>query len=285
MHLGGQWFGWEQLRSSANPDTKKFPMFNFALRVDMYRESSKFFDHLLREDGSIYDFLDSDYGFLNDRLAKLYGVKGVEGAQFRKVMFDNPNRGGVLGMGSVLVSSSMPLRTSPSLRGAYVLERLLGDTPPSPPMDVEQLPSNDTELKTQTFRETLEEHRNSPDCRACHAQIDPLGFGLENFDAIGRWRTTQNGTKIDSSGVTPDGEKFSGPADLKKLLLKRKDEFSRNTAGKFLSYALGRELTPYDRAVTRKISEAVQANNGSMHTLIMEVVTSHPFLNRKNPKK
>lgn len=285
MHLGGQWLGWEQLRSSANPDVNKFPMFDFTLRVDMYRESSNFFDNLLREDGSVYDLLDSDYSFLNDRLAKLYGVSGVEGSNFRKVKFNNPNRGGVLGMGSVLVSSSMPLRTSPSLRGAYVLERLLGDTPPSPPMDVEQLPSNDTNDKKQTFRETLEEHRNSSDCRACHAQIDPLGFGLESFDAIGRWRTTQNGVKIDNSGVTPEGEKFSGPAELKKLLLTRKDEFARNATEKFLSYALGRELTPYDRSVTRKITDKVEADNGSMHTLIMSVVTSRPFLNRINPQK
>lgn len=285
MHLGGQWLGWEQLRGSANPDTKKFPMFDFNLRVAMYRESSGFFNHLLRENGSIYDLLDSDYGFLNDRLAEHYGVSGVKGSHFRKVPFNNKNRGGVLGMGSVLVSSSMPLRTSPSLRGAYVLERLLGDKPPSPPMDVEQLPSNDTGLETQTFRETLEEHRNSPDCRACHAQIDPLGFGLENFDAIGRWRTKQNGAPIDTAGVTPEGEEFSGPADLKKLLLTRKDEFSRNAVGKFLSYALGRELTPYDRAITRKITDKVEADNGSIHTLIMGIVTSHPFLNRQNPKK
>ncbi|MBK1855320.1 DUF1592 domain-containing protein [Verrucomicrobiaceae bacterium 5K15] len=285
MHLGGQWLGWEQLRGSANPDVKKFPMFNFALRVDMYRESSNFFEHLLREDGSVYDLLDSDYSFLNDRLARLYGIKGVTGSHFRKVKLNNPDRGGVLGMGSVLVASSMPLRTSPSLRGAYVLESLLGDKPPSPPMDVEQLPAGDSKLKTLTFRETLDQHRDSPDCRACHALIDPLGFGLENFDAIGRWRTMQNGAKIDTSGVTPEGDSFSGPAELKKLLLKRKDEFTRHAVEKFLSYALGRELTPYDRPVTREIANKVMEENGSMHTLIMSVVTSHPFLNRQNPKK
>lgn len=285
MHLGGQWLGWEQLRGSANPDTTKFPMFDFALRVDMYREASNFFDNLIREDGSVYDLIDSDYSFLNERLAKHYGVSGVEGPELRKVKLNNPNRGGVLGMGSVLVSSSMPMRTSPSLRGVYVLERLLGDPPPPPPMDVEQLPADDTNLKTLTFRETLEEHRDNPNCRACHAQIDPLGFGLENFDAIGRWRTTQNGAKIDTSGITPDGEEFSGPAELKKLLLTRKDEFTRNMVEKFLSYALGRELTPYDRMVTRRVTDKVEANDGSMHSLIMGIVTSHPFLNRQNPKK
>ncbi len=285
MHLGGQWFGWEQLRSSANPDTGKFPMFDFALRVDMYRESSAFFDNLLKENGSIYDLIDSDYGFLNNRLAKLYGVSGVEGAELRKVKFDNPNRGGVLGMGSVLVTTSMPMRTSPSIRGAYVLESLLGDEPPTPPMDVEQLPSDDAEIETKTFRETLEQHRDNPSCRSCHALIDPLGFGLEGFDAIGRWRTTQNGEEIDTTGVTPEGDEFSGPAGLKKLLLSRKDEFARHTTEKFLSYALGRELTPYDRPVVYDITKKVMTDNGSIHSLVMGIATSHPFLNRKNPEK
>ncbi|MEP2776293.1 MAG: DUF1592 domain-containing protein [Luteolibacter sp.] len=285
MHLGGQWLGWEKLRGSANPDVKKFPMFDFALRVDMYRESSKFFDNLLRENGSIYDIIDSDYGFLNDRLARLYGVSGVVGPEFRKVSFNNPNRGGVLGMGSVLVSSSLPMRTSPSIRGAFILDHLLGDPPLPPPMDVEQLPANDANLKTQTFRETIEEHRDNPDCRACHAQIDPLGFGLENFDAIGRWRTTQNGAPLDTSGATPEGDEFEGPVELKKLLLSRKDQFTRNMVEKFLSYSLGRELTPYDRAVSRSITDQVIAEGGSMNSLIMGIVTSHPFLNRQNPQK
>ncbi|MEN8725723.1 MAG: DUF1592 domain-containing protein [Lentimonas sp.] len=285
MHLGGQWLGWEKLRGSANPDAAKFPMFDFALRVDMYQESTNFFDHLLREDGCVYDLIDSDYGFLNARLAEHYGISGVEGAHFRKVEFNDPNRGGVLGMGSVLVSSSMPKRTSPSMRGAFVLDHLLGDPPLPPPMDVEQLPANDTSLKTLTFRETINEHRDNPDCRACHAQIDPLGFGLENFDAIGRWRTTQNGAPLDTSGVTPDGEEFSGPVELKELLFSRKDQFTRNMVEKFLSYALGRELTPYDRAVTRSITNKVQADDGSMHSLVMAIVTSHPFLNRQNPEK
>ncbi len=282
-HLGGQWLGWEALRGSANPDPKKFKEFNFDLRVDMYRESAAFFDYLIGENGSIYDFLHSDYTFLNDRLAKFYGIKGVTGTEFRKVVLDDPNRGGVLGMGSVLVASSMPLRTSPSLRGSYILESILGDKPPSPPMDVEQLPANDRELKTPTIRETLELHRESPDCRACHSLIDPLGFGLENFDAIGRWRTKQNGGAIDSSGETPEGEKFTNPAELKKLLLKRKEEFTRQAARKFLSYALGRELTPYDRPVTRKIADEVLADEGNIHTLIMNVVSSEPFLSRQNP--
>lgn len=285
MHLGGQWLGWEALRGSANPDQKKFPAFDFNMRVAMYRESSSFFDNLLREDGSIYDLLDADYSFLNERLAKFYGVQGVTGNEFRKVELTDPNRGGILGQGSVLVVSSMPLRTSPSLRGSFILERILGDKPPSPPMDVEQLPANDTALKTSTIRETLELHRESPDCRACHALIDPLGFGLENFDAIGRWRTTQNGGKIDSSGETPEGEKFSNPTELKKLLLTRKEQFTRQAAQKFLSYALGRELTPYDRPVTRQITDKVMEQNGSMQTLIMELVTSDAFLKRQNPEK
>lgn len=285
MFLGGQWLGWEDLRGAANPDIKKFPQFNQSLRVDMYNESTHFFSHLIRENGSIYNLIDSEYSFLNERLAKFYGIKDVTGNEFRKVTLNDPNRGGVLGMGSILVATSMPLRTSPSLRGVYVLERMFGDKPPSPPMDIEQLPTDDVQLKTKTIRETLKFHAESPDCRACHTLIDPLGFGLENFDAIGRWRTTQNGAKIDTSGETPDGQKFSGPAQLKKILLTRKDEFAHHAAEKFLSYALGRELTPYDRPTTFKIQKQVMKDQGSMHTLIMSVVTSEPFLNRVNPKK
>ncbi|MGJ8656262.1 MAG: DUF1592 domain-containing protein [Akkermansiaceae bacterium] len=285
MFLGGQWLGWEDLRGSANPDIKKFPQFDLSLRVDMYNESTHFFTNLIRENGSIYDLIDSDYSFLNENLANFYGIKGVTGKKFRKVKLNQPTRGGVLGMGSVLVATSMPLRTSPSLRGLYVLERLFGDKPPSPPMDIEQLPTNDTLLKTKTIRETLKFHAESPDCRACHALIDPIGLGLENFDAIGRWRTTQNGARIDTSGETPDGNKFNGPAELKKLLVSRKDEFTRHAAEKFLSYALGRELTPYDRPTTYKIKDQVMKDQGSMHTLIMSIITSEPFLNRVNPKK
>lgn len=285
MYLGGQWLGWEDLRGSANPDIKKFPLFNLSLRVDMYNESTNFFSHLIRENGSIYDLIDSDYSFLNERLARFYGISGVTGTDFRKVKLNDPNRGGVLGMGSILVATSMPLRTSPSLRGAYVLERMFGDKTPSPPMDIEQLPTNDTDLETKTIRETLKMHRQSQDCRACHALIDPIGFGLENFDAIGRWRTKQNGALIDTAGETPDGKRFSGPAELKKLLLTRKEEFTRHAVKKFLSYALGRELTPYDRPATYRITKQVMRNNGSMQSLIMSVVISEPFLNRVNPKK
>ncbi|WP_386819813.1 DUF1592 domain-containing protein [Luteolibacter algae] len=285
MHLGGQWLGWEKLRSSANPDEGKFPMFDFQLRVDMYRESYIFFDNLLQENGSIFNLIDADYGFLNERLAKHYGIDGVEGSEFRKVKFNDPNRGGILGMGSVLVATSMPMRTAPSVRGAFVLDSLLGDPPPSPPMDVEQLPPNDTGLPAGTFREALDEHRDNPSCRACHALIDPLGFGLENYDAIGRWRTTQAGAPLDTSGNMPDGEEFNGPAELKKLLLREKEQFTRNMVGKFVSYALGRELTAYDRPVTKHITDKVLANDGSIQTLVLEVVKSHPFLNRSNPEK
>ena len=285
MYLGGQWLGWEDLRGAANPDIKKFPQFDISLRVDMYNESTHFFSHLISENGSIYDLIDSDYTFLNDRLARFYGISGVTGSNFRKVKLTDPSRGGVLGMGSILVATSIPLRTSPSLRGAYVLERMFGDKPPSPPMDIDQLPTNDTELKTKTIRETLKMHRQQEDCRACHALIDPIGFGLENFDAIGRWRTRQNGALIDTAGETPDGEKFSGPAELKKLLLTRKEEFTRHAVKKFLSYALGRELTPYDRPATYKITKQVMSNDGSMQALIMSVIISEPFLNRVNPQK
>lgn len=285
MFMGGQWLGWEDLRGSANPDIKKFPLFTTALRVDMYNESTNFFNHLVRENGSIYDLIDSKYTFLNERLAKFYGIKGVTGNEFRKVALNDPNRGGVIGMGSILVATSMPLRTSPSLRGLYILERMFGDKLPSPPMDIEQLPTDDAQLEAKTMRETLKFHAKSPDCRACHNIIDPIGLGLENFDPIGRWRTTHNGALIDTSGVTQEGKIFNGPAELKKILLTRKDEFTHHASEKFLSYALGRELTPFDRPATYKITQEVMKGQGSMHTLIMSVVTSEAFLNRVNPKK
>ena len=278
-HLGGQWFGWEDLRSAVNPDEKKFPEFDFNLRVGLYQESSMFFNHLVNTDGSIYDLLDSDYTFLNDRLAKFYKLPAVEGTDLRLVKLDDKNRGGVLGMGSVLTSTSLALRSSPSNRGAYVLRDVLGINLPEPPMDVEPLPADDRNLGKLTVRESLEEHRTNPDCRSCHSEIDPIGFGLEAFDAIGRFRTHQNGEKIDVSGIMPDGTEFSSPAELKAALKKNKDLFARNAAEKFLTYALGRELSAFDRPTVKQISDEIIKNNGSIQTGIIEVVKSYPFRN------
>ena len=257
-------------------------MFTFELRVSMYQESSAFFDYLLQNNRSVLELIDSDYAFLNDRLARLYGIPGVTGPQIRKVQLTDKNRGGVLGMGSVLAATSLPLRSSPAKRGDWVLTEILGTPPPEPPMNVAQLPEDDRNLEFKTFRETLEAHREDPSCAGCHAAIDPIGFGLENFDSIGRWRTTQNGATINTSGELPDGRKFQSPAELRAILLEEKDLFVRNMAEKVLAYALGRELTPYDRPIIAKISKKVAEDDYQIHRMFLEVVQSYPFLNRRS---
>lgn len=282
MHFAGQWFGWELLRSRANPDTKRYPEFTFDLRIAMYKESSEYFKYLIASNGSAYSLLDSDFTFLNDTLARHYGIQGVVGREFRKVSLTDRNRGGVLGMGSVLTATSLPLRSSPAARGSYVLEQILGTPPPNPPMDVEQLPDDDRELKNQTFREALVEHRENESCRSCHELIDPIGFGLESFDAIGRFRTSQNGQPLDVAGTMPDGTKFSSPAQMKASLMKDRELFARNMVSKMLSYALGRELTPYDRQVIEEITKEVVAENGNLRTAFSRVALSYPFRYRRS---
>jgi len=187
-------------------------------------------------------------------------------------------------MGSVLTSTSLALRSSPSVRGAYVLRDVLGIPLPEPPMDVEPLPEDDKNLGELTLRKSLIEHRTNPDCRSCHSEIDPIGFGLEAFDAIGRFRTHQNGVKIDVSGNMPDGTQFSSPAELKAALTKNKELFAKNTAEKLLTYALGRELSPYDRPIVKQISDEIINNGGSIQTGLIEVVKSYPFRNRRGDK-
>lgn len=282
MHFAGQWFGWEALRSRANPDEKRYPQFTFQLRVAMYRESAEFFEHLLATNASAYDLIDCNYAFLNEQLAKHYRIPGVTGNELRKVQLTDRNRGGVLGMGSVLVATSLPLRSSPAVRGDYVLTELLGTPPPEPPMNVEQLPEDDREVGAKSFREALEQHREDPNCRSCHETIDPIGFGMENFDAIGRWRTKQNNHPIDATGEMPDGSQIASPADIKQFVMNDKELFVRTMVEKLLSYALGRELTPYDRPVIAEISEKVIADDGRIVTAFVEVAKSYPFRYRRN---
>ncbi len=282
MHFAGQWFGWEELRSRANPDKDRYPEFTFPLRVALYKESTSFFQHLIKTNASAYDLLQSDYAFLNEKVAKHYGIPGVEGPEFRKVDLLDDTRGGVLGMGSVLVATSLPLRSSPAVRGDFILADILGTPPPDPPMNVEQLPADDQEIKNQSFREALEAHRQDPNCKSCHQIIDPLGFAMEQYDAIGRWRTTHNGHPIDASGQLPDGTAISSPNDIRNHLLENKDLFIRNFTEKLLSYALGRELTAYDRPIVADITQKVIAEDGNVHTIFIEVAKSYPFRHRRN---
>lgn len=278
----GQWLRVRDLYSSVAPDPKKYKEFTPSLRDAMYNETITFFQDILRRDASLLQLIDSDYTYLNEELAKHYGVEGVTGPQMQRVTLKEGRRGGVLTMGSVLTLTSFPQRTSPVLRGKWVLEELLGSPPPPPPPGAAGLSPNDAPAEGLTFRQRLEKHREKPECASCHNRMDPIGFGLENFDGIGRWREEIGGTPVDAAGVLASGEKFSGPVELKKHLLTRKDDFIRNFSERLLSYALGRGLENYDRPTVRAITTKLQQNNYRSTLLIMEIVKSYPFQSRKN---
>jgi hypothetical protein len=280
-HFAGQWLGFDEVREVADPDTKRFPTFTPTLRTAMYRESVDFFNHLIRENRPVTDLIDSDYTFANEELAKHYGIPGVAGTQMQKVALTDRNRGGVIGQASILVTTSVPLRTSPVKRGKWILDSLLGTPPPPPPPDAGVLPGDDKSPEGLTFRQQLEKHRDQPNCAGCHAKIDPLGFGLENFDAVGRWRSTDaNGKPVDSKAELPGGLGFSTPAELKKILLESDDLFLRNIARKMLAYSLGRPLEYYDEPVVSGLVNSLRANDLKIRPLIQAIVVSHPFQNR-----
>lgn len=275
-----QWLRVRDLYTVARPDPKQYPSFTPTLRDAMARETTLFFDSVLRsENESLLRLLDANYTFLNNELARHYGIEGVSGPDMRRVALTNAaHRGGVLTMASVLTVTSYPRRTSPVLRGKWVLEEILGTPPPPPPPGAGGLPASDAPDKAGlTFRQRLEQHRNKPACASCHARMDPLGFGLENFDATGRWRDKIGNTPVDATGTLATGEKFTGPHDLKKHLLARKPQFVRNVAEKMLAYALGRGLEPYDLPALRKITTRVEQNNCRSQVLIEEIVKSYPF--------
>lgn len=281
-HFAGQWIGFQKMIDEVEPDESRFPTFNSDLRKAMYFEGIEFFSHLLRENRPITDLIDSDYTFANETLAKHYGLKEqVVGKKLRKVTLHNKNRGGVIGMGAVLSSTSLPMRTSPVLRGVWILDTILGAPAPPPPPDAGELPADDTQAGGATFREQLEIHRKNPKCASCHARIDPLGMSLENFDAIGRWREKDaNGKPIDSSAVIEGGITFSSPQELKQLVMHGREKFARNMTRKLIAYATGRGLEYYDEAFVTEIVAKLEKKDYSMHELILEVVQSRPFLNR-----
>jgi hypothetical protein len=284
-HFAGQWLGFEEVREVADPDTKRFPMFTPTLRTAMYRESVDFFNHLIRENRPVTDLIDADYTFANEELAKHYGISGVEGTQMQKVALTDRNRGGVIGQASILVTTSVPLRTSPVKRGKWILDSILGTPPPPPPPDAGVLPGDDKSPEGLTFRQQLEKHRDQPNCAGCHAKIDPLGFGLENFDAVGRWRSTDaNGKPVDSKAELPGGMGFSTPAELKKILLESDELFLRNISRKMLAYSLGRPLEYYDEPIVSDLVKSLRANDLKIRPLIQVIVVSHPFQNRSTKR-
>ena len=280
-HFAGQWLGFDEVRETADPDTKRFPTFTPTLRNAMYRESVDYFSNLIRENRPVTELLDSKYTFVNEELAKHYGIPDVTGPQMRKVALTDRNRGGVIGQASILVTTSVPLRTSPVKRGRWILDSLLGTPPPPPPPDAGVLPGDDKSPAGLTFRQQLEQHRKKPNCAGCHAKIDPLGFGLENFDAIGRWRSTDaNGKPVDSKATLPGDLTFSTPAELKGILLQADELFLRNISRKLLAYSLGRSLEYYDEPVISDLVKQLRANNMQIRPLIHAITVSHPFQNR-----
>jgi hypothetical protein len=282
QEFAGQWLGFDELRENVSPDKERFPEFTFALRVSMYQEPLQVFNALVRENRSILELLDSDSTYLNETLAKHYGIPGVTGSQMQRVALPNRQRGGVLGMGGILTATSFPLRTSPVRRGRFVLDELLGTPPPPPPPDAGSLPADDRQPDGLTFRQRLEQHRKRTECAGCHQRMDPIGFGLENFDAIGRWRTENDGKAVDASGELPDGGKFDGPEALRKILLENRDDFTRNTVEKMLAYALGRGVEFYDLPTVQSLSDDLAKNDYRVRTLIHGITKSFPFQNRRN---
>ncbi|HEY0074755.1 MAG TPA: DUF1592 domain-containing protein [Abditibacteriaceae bacterium] len=280
--FSGQWLHTRELHGVSQPDPKKFPTFTPALKKAMEDEVTQFFASIVRENKSLFDLLDADYTYVNEELAKHYKIEGISGEAMRRVNVEKGKRGGVLTTAAVLTITSYPQRTSPVLRGKWVLEEILGTPPPPPPPNAGALPANDAVKDGLTFRQRLEEHRKDPNCAGCHARMDPIGFGLENYDPIGRWRDEIGGAPVDAAGVLASGEKFTGPTELKAHLQKRRDDFARNLTEKMLAYALGRGLEPGDVPSVRAISKKLAANDFRTQTLMLEIVQSYPFQFRKN---
>ena len=278
-NFAGQWLS---LRNAAavRPDEDLFPDFGEDLRLGFRRETELLFEHVLRENRSVVELLTADYTFVNERLATHYGIPGVRGSEFRQVSLDDPARGGLLGHGSILTVTSHANRTSPVVRGKWVLENILGNPPPPPPPNVPALEET-TAGKQLTMREAMEQHRANPVCASCHRVMDPIGLALEPFDAIGRWRTP-NQTKggMDTTGVLPDGAEFDGPAGLKAALLAHPDRFVNTVTEKLLIYATGRGIEYYDAPAVRAITRAAADNDYQLTSLILGVVRSTPFLMR-----
>jgi len=270
----GQWLYLRNI-DAVLPDPSAFPDFDENLRTALGRETDLFFESMIRDDRSLLELLSADYTFLNERLARHYGIAGVRGTEFRRVTLTNDERKGLLGKGSVLTVTSYPNRTSPTLRGKFILENLLGSPPPPPPPNVPSL-NEDKDVSQLSMRQRMELHRASPVCASCHARMDPLGFALENFDGLGRWRAG-----VDASGVLPDGTKIDGPVGLRQVLLDKKDQFVTTATERLLTYALGRGVEPYDMPAVRTIVRDAAPRDYRWSSIIMGVVTSVPFQMRR----
>ncbi|MFM7321987.1 MAG: DUF1592 domain-containing protein [Armatimonadota bacterium] len=279
--FAGQWLRTREILETAQPDTGKFPEFTPTLRRAMFDETVAFFLSVVRDNAPAITLLDADYTFLNRELARHYGLPPVEGDALRRVRLPDSRRGGVLAQGAVLTLTSYPQRTSPVLRGKWILSEILGAPPPPPPPVVATLPPDDRPKEGQTLRQRLEAHRAKPECRSCHERIDPLGFALENYDAIGRWREDIGGVKVDAVGTLSTGERFEGPVELKRILRAREADVARNIVERMLAYALGRGLEPADLPSVRKIVSDAAPGGYRTGDLITGIVRSLPFRYRK----
>jgi hypothetical protein len=281
--FGAQWLRVNDLKRQVF-DPVLFPQMTPALREAMVNEARLFFESVVRENQPVIRFVDSDYTFVNRPLAELYGLdSSVKGLQMRRVKVKNPNRGGILGMPATLAATSFPTRTSPVRRGVWVLEQLLGERVPPPPPDVPKLDAQEPKrVENLTLRQRTELHTKDPVCANCHRMLDPVGFGLENFDAIGRWRVkNEAGATIDSAGKLPAGEAFSNPAELKRLLAGRESDLARNLAERLMAHALGRQLEGYDEVVIDQLMARIGGDEYRVRTMITEVIASYLFTHRR----
>lgn len=278
-------FEWLRVREidKIDPDPIVYPSFNASLRTAFRREMELFVDSIMREDHSVLDLLTANYTFVNERLAMHYGIPNVRGDEFRRVTLTDSNRFGLLGKGAILMLTAYPNRTSPVLRGSFILESILGTPPSPPPPNIAAFKENKEGEKAHTVREILEQHRANPSCKSCHAVMDPLGFAFENFDSIGAWRTKDRyaGTLIDSSGKLVDGTPVNGPGDVRQALMKRPEQFVETMTEKLMTYALGRRVEYYDMPTVRKIVRDAARDNYRFSSIVMGIVNSAPFQMRK----
>jgi hypothetical protein len=282
----GQWLQVRNLEAR-RPSEPLFPNFDDSLREAFRRETELFFESILREDRSVMELLSADYTFVNERLALHYGIPNVKGSHFRRVSLPDERRRGILGQGSVLLVTYHPIRTSPVLRGKWILTSILGTPPPDPPASVPPLKETAAgERVTLSVRELMAEHRKNPVCAACHSMIDPAGFALENFDAVGKWRDTDDaGKPIDATGELPDGTHFNGVTDFRQALINQPERFVNTITERLLTYALGRGLTYRDAPYVRKIRNAAATSNYRLSSIIYGVIESDSFRMRRAPEK
>jgi len=274
-------FEWLKVRDmdALEPDPFTYPSFDRSLRVALRREMELFVDSVFHEDRSVVDLLSANYTFVNERLAAHYGIENIRGDQFRRVTLTDPNRFGLLGKGAVLMVTAYPNRTSPVLRGSYILENITGTPPSPPPPNVEAFKENKEGEKPKTIREIMETHRANPTCNACHGVMDPLGFSLENFDTIGTYRSMDRftRTKIDTSGKLVDGTAVNGPSDLRNALLKHPEQFVQTLTEKLMTYALGRGIEYFDMPSVRKIVKDAKRDNYKFSSIVMGIVSAPAF--------